>query len=172
MIHHWKEDILGFNSNSSYCLPCGPVSYRNFCYLISLPLLNIKRYTPPNRGHYSIKGHSFLLHTIIHTFPQMPTLMCSNKDTFVVPKVSNIQNFLCILQDDLVDYHIKHERFPERMKKVIYPTSCLPDLIVLMWVCLLGVPAVFTALYLAWVGAWLTLGVILATVFVGMQLFV
>jgi hypothetical protein len=71
-----------------------------------------------------------------------------------------------------VDYHIKHERFPERMKKVIYPTSCLPDLIVLMWVCLLGVPAVFTALYLAWVGAWLTLGVILAAVFVGMQLFV
>ena len=47
------------------------------------------------------------------------------------------------------------------------PPSYWPDLIVLMWVCLLGVPAVFTALYLAWVGAWLTLGVILAAVFVG-----
>ena len=113
------------------------------------------------------KGHFVLLHT---TFPQMPTLMCSNKDTCIVPKVSNIQKFHCVLQDDLVDYHIKNERFPGRVKKVDLPTTYLPDIIVLMWVCLLGVPAVFTALYLAWVGAWLTLGVILAAIFVGMQL--
>ena len=71
------------------------------------------------------------------------------------------------MQDELVDYRIKHGRFPDNMRRITLPSSYWPDLIVLMWVCLLGIPALLAALYLAWVGAWLTLGVILVAVFVG-----
>jgi lysophosphatidic acid acyltransferase/lysophosphatidylinositol acyltransferase len=74
-------------------------------------------------------------------------------------------------KDDLVDHHIKHKRFPDSVQKVTLPRSYWPDLIVGLWICLLGVPAVLTAFYLAWVGAWLTLGLILAAVFVADQLF-
>ena len=66
-----------------------------------------------------------------------------------------------------MEYYTKHRKFPDSMRKVTLPRSYWPDVIVLVWVCLLGVPAACTALYLAWVGAWLTLGLILSIVFVG-----
>ena len=47
------------------------------------------------------------------------------------------------------------------------PLNYWPDVIVGLWICLLGVPAFFTALYLTFMGAWLTLAVIIVAVFVG-----
>lgn len=74
-------------------------------------------------------------------------------------------------KDELVDHYIKHKRFPDHVKKVNLPRRYWPDLIVFMWISLLGVPAFFTALYLAWMGAWLTLSVIVVAVFVADRLF-
>ena len=70
-------------------------------------------------------------------------------------------------QDELVDHHVKHKKFPEPLHKIILSRSYVLDLIVFVWISLLGIPAFFTALYLAWVGAWLTLGVIVTAIFVG-----
>lgn len=74
-------------------------------------------------------------------------------------------------KDELVDHHIKYKKFPDSLVRAQLPRSYWPDVIVFMWICLLAVPAFFTALYLAWVGAWLTLGIILLAVLVADQLF-
>ena len=42
-----------------------------------------------------------------------------------------------------------------------------PDVVVFVWLAFLGVPALLTTLYLAWVGAWFILGLIMASVILG-----
>ena len=70
-------------------------------------------------------------------------------------------------QDDLVDYNLQHKKFPDSFTKAVFPRNYWSDIIVAVWICLLGVPAFLAALYLAWMGAWLTLGVIVIAIFVG-----
>ena len=70
------------------------------------------------------------------------------------------------LQDELVDYYMKHKKFPESEVKI--GKRPWPDLVVAMWLCLLGVPALLTALYLAWVGKWFILALIVTAVILGM----
>lgn len=65
----------------------------------------------------------------------------------------------------MIDYHIKHNKFPGDV--VDLTDSIWPDLIVLMWVSLFGVPAFLTALYLFWIGAWFTMGLIVISVILG-----
>ena len=40
-------------------------------------------------------------------------------------------------------------------------------MVVAMWLCLLGLPALLTAIYLAWVGKWFILALIVAAVILG-----
>ena len=40
-------------------------------------------------------------------------------------------------------------------------------MVVAMWLCLLGFPALITALYLAWIGKWVILTLIVAAVILG-----
>ena len=70
------------------------------------------------------------------------------------------------VQDELVEYYTKHKRFPETEVKI--EKRPWPDLVVATWICSLGIPALLIALYLAWVGKWLILAVIVAAVILGM----
>jgi len=69
------------------------------------------------------------------------------------------------IQDELVEYHIKHDTFPEDEFKL--PKRVLPDLVVLVWLLLLGVPVFLAGVYLAWVGAWFILLLIVLVVILG-----
>lgn len=69
-------------------------------------------------------------------------------------------------QDEIVDYYMKHHKFPDPVVKVNFPRHYWPDVVVFIWISLLGVPAFLAALYLAWAGAWITLGIIVIAVFV------
>ena len=68
-------------------------------------------------------------------------------------------------QDELVDYHMKHKAFPG--ERVRLPQRVWPDVIIFLWVSLLGVPAFFATLYLFWIGAWFTIGLIVISVILG-----
>jgi len=72
-------------------------------------------------------------------------------------------------KDKLVEYHIKHDKFPEDEFKL--PKRVLPDLVVLVWLLLLGVPVFLAGVYLAWVGAWFILLLIVLVVILADQLF-
>ena len=65
-----------------------------------------------------------------------------------------------------MEYYTKNKRFPETEVKI--GKRPWPDLVVAIWICLLGIPALLTALYLAWVGKWLILTLIVAAVILGM----
>lgn len=65
----------------------------------------------------------------------------------------------------MVEYYSQHKRFPEKEVKV--GKRPWPDVVVTMWLCLLGLPALLTALYLAWVGKWFILALIIAAVILG-----
>ena len=71
------------------------------------------------------------------------------------------------LQDNLVEYYNKHKTFPE--KEINIKKRPWPDMVVAIWICLLGVPALFIAVYLAWVGKWFVLALIIAAVILGME---
>ncbi len=73
-------------------------------------------------------------------------------------------NIFC-LQDELVEYYSQHRRFPEKEVKI--GKRPWPDMVVAMWLCLVGFPALFAALSLAWVGKWFTLALIVAAVILG-----
>ena len=68
-------------------------------------------------------------------------------------------------QDDLVEHYQKHGSFPE--KQVNMPKRPYTDLVVMMWLAMVGVPALLSGLYLAWVGNWLVLAIIVAAVVLG-----
>ena len=68
-------------------------------------------------------------------------------------------------QDEFVEYHLNHNTFPADV--VTLPKRLWPDLVVLFWLSLLGIPAFLTGLYLAWVGAWFTLALIILAVILG-----
>ena len=68
-------------------------------------------------------------------------------------------------QDEFVEYHHNHNTFPADI--VTLPKRLWPDLVVLFWLSLLGIPAFLTGLYLAWVGAWFTLALIILAVILG-----
>ena len=70
----------------------------------------------------------------------------------------------------MVEYYSQHKRFPEKEVKV--GKRPWPDMVVAMWLCLLGLPALLIALYLAWVGKWFILTLIVAAVILGKLLVV
>ena len=69
------------------------------------------------------------------------------------------------MQDELVEYYNKYKKFPE--KEVNIRKRPWPDMVVAMWICFLGLPALFTAVYLAWVGKWFVLTLIVTAVILG-----
>ncbi|XP_064405458.1 1-acyl-sn-glycerol-3-phosphate acyltransferase gamma-like [Halichondria panicea] len=72
-------------------------------------------------------------------------------------------------KDDLVEHYQKHGSFPE--KQVNMPKRPYTDLVVMMWLAMVGVPALLSGLYLAWVGNWLVLAIIVAAVVLADRLF-
>ena len=68
-------------------------------------------------------------------------------------------------QDELVEYHMKHGRFPEEEVKVT--KRPWTDIVVLMWLAMVGAPALLSGLYLVWIGNWLVLGIIVSAVILG-----
>lgn len=64
-----------------------------------------------------------------------------------------------LLQDDLVEYHNQHKRFP--LPEVNLPKRIWADVIVTMWVCLCSIPVFLMTLYLAWIGYWIMLVLII-----------
>ena len=65
-----------------------------------------------------------------------------------------------------MEYYNEHKKFPETEVKV--GKRPWPDMVVAVWLCLLGLPALLTALYLAWVGKWFVLAIIITAVILGM----
>ena len=74
-------------------------------------------------------------------------------------------NDICFfLKDDVIEYHIKNGKFPgDKIKLSKKPWM---DVVVFIWVLLLVIPVCFAMVYLAYTGAWLTLGLIVLVLFV------
>ena len=60
---------------------------------------------------------------------------------------------------------MKHGRFPEEEVKVT--KRPWTDVVVLVWLAMVGAPALLSGLYLAWIGNWLVLGIIVSAVILG-----
>ncbi|KAL5457641.1 hypothetical protein EMCRGX_G034924 [Ephydatia muelleri] len=72
-------------------------------------------------------------------------------------------------KDDVIEYHIKNRKFPgDQIKLSKRPWM---DVVVFMWILLLAIPVSVAMVYLAYTGAWLTLGLIVLILFVTDQLF-
>ena len=70
---------------------------------------------------------------------------------------------ICFVKDEIVDYHIKHGKFPA--DQLVLPKRVWPDVVVLTWTLLLAIPMAVAVVYLAYTGAWLILGLIILTFF-------
>ena len=76
----------------------------------------------------------------------------------------NAMIFVFFLKDDVIEYHIKNGKFPgDKIKLSKKPWM---DVVVFIWVLLLVIPVCFAIVYLAYTGAWLTLGLIVLVLFV------
>lgn len=73
--------------------------------------------------------------------------------------------FLLHTQDRQVDYHKKHKTFQAEEAEI--PERIWPDVVVSFWLLFIGVPAFLTALYLAWIGSWFILCLIVIAVILG-----
>ena len=60
---------------------------------------------------------------------------------------------------------MKHKCFP--VEQADLPKRIWPDIVVFTWIFLVGVSVLLTSVYLAWVGAWFTLALIISMIFLG-----
>ena len=72
--------------------------------------------------------------------------------------------FTCFLKDEIIDYHMKHGRFPD--DEIVLPKRIWPDVFVFVWILLLAIPLSVAMIYLVYVGAWLTVGLIVLVLFI------
>ena len=106
-------------------------------------------------------------HTHTHTHKHTHTHTHTNTHTHTHTQTHTHTHKHTHTQDDIVEYHINHKKFPDEYRKQSLPRRYWSNIIVTIWIGFLGVPAFFAALYLAWTGAWLTLGLIVTAVLVG-----
>ena len=69
-----------------------------------------------------------------------------------------------------MEYHRQHNEFPG--PQFTLPTPPWANLVVTMWICLCSIPLFVLTLYLAWVGQWLLMGIIVLAIILGEFLFV
>ncbi len=96
-------------------------------------------------------------HTVTHT------LILSHSPSHcltLIPSRSHIHT-----QDEAIDYYMKNGAFPE--EEVSVPKRPYTDIVVLSWLAMVGAPVVLSVLYLAWVGNWIVLGIIVGAVVLG-----
>lgn len=65
----------------------------------------------------------------------------------------------------MIEYHTKHKRFPGPAFNLARRPWA--NIIVLMWICLCSIPLFLLTLYLAWVGEWLVMGIIVSAIVLG-----
>ncbi len=81
------------------------------------------------------------------------------------PSASPQHYIFCSLQDELIEYHNQHKKFPGA--PFTLPKHMWANVIVTMWICLCSIPLFLLTLYLAWVGQWLTLGITVLAIILG-----
>lgn len=69
------------------------------------------------------------------------------------------------MQDELIEYHNQHKCFPGA--KLTVAKRPWASIIVTTWICLCSIPLFLVTLYLAWVGQWFILGVIVVSIILG-----
>lgn len=80
-------------------------------------------------------------------------------------RIPNFSISFSLSQDKLYEYHMEHGRFPENEIKV--PKRPWTDLVICMWLTLICIPVVLSGLYLAWVGNWFVLGIVILAIILG-----